>query len=163
MSKTLTAELPPPDLYISDTVAWAREQARLLRERRFTEVDWEHVIEEIDDVGNRYEDELESRLTTIIEHWLKLELSSAEDPRRGWVKTVHRDALEVQALLNKHRFLARPELFRTQFERARRLAIKLAATELMDRYEVKSAAYVREAAERITPDSLLDETRWPTA
>ena len=45
----------PDDLYDRDALAWSEHQASLLRRvargERVNEVDWEHVIEEIEDVG----------------------------------------------------------------------------------------------------------------
>ena len=40
-------------LYDEDFAVWTSETARLLRERRFEEVDIEHVAEEIADMGKR--------------------------------------------------------------------------------------------------------------
>src|SRR5690606_41365101 len=38
-------------LYEQDLYAWSEAQAELLRRRRFAELDLEHVIQEIEDVG----------------------------------------------------------------------------------------------------------------
>jgi hypothetical protein len=43
------AEILPA--YEGDVVAWAQEQARLLRARRFDALNIEHIAEEIEDVG----------------------------------------------------------------------------------------------------------------
>jgi hypothetical protein len=64
------------DLYDTDTALWSDQQAALLRrlaagERVNDQVDWENVIEEIQDVRKRYEDEIESRLITLCTHLLK--------------------------------------------------------------------------------------------
>jgi len=37
--------------YDNDVMAWANEQARLLRARRFDALDIEHIADEIEDVG----------------------------------------------------------------------------------------------------------------
>lgn len=37
--------------YDQDVVAWAAEQARLIREGRFDQLDIEHIADEIEDVG----------------------------------------------------------------------------------------------------------------
>jgi hypothetical protein len=37
--------------YDKDVIAWANEQARLLRERRFDQLDLEHIAEEIESVA----------------------------------------------------------------------------------------------------------------
>ena len=44
-------KLPAAELYDSDGYSWAIEQADALRRRDFAAVDWDHVIEEIKDVG----------------------------------------------------------------------------------------------------------------
>jgi hypothetical protein len=50
MQKT-AAKPPRADLYDTDVYSWSREQAKLLRERRWDELDLEKVAEEIASVG----------------------------------------------------------------------------------------------------------------
>ena len=71
------------ELYEEDLYAWSEAQAELLRRRRFAELDLEHVVEEILDVGGSLYREVRSRIRTIMEHLLKLEHSAAADPRAG--------------------------------------------------------------------------------
>jgi|SRR5215472_2774728 hypothetical protein len=64
------------DLYETDAVVWAREQAALLRrmaagERVNDQIDWNNVAEEIEDVAHRYEERIEGALVTLIVHLLK--------------------------------------------------------------------------------------------
>jgi hypothetical protein len=75
-------------LYEQDFYAWSKAQADLLRAGRFTDLDLEHLIEEVDDLGESLYRSARSRTRTIIEHLLKLEHSPARDPRAGWVETV---------------------------------------------------------------------------
>ena len=87
-------------LYETDFYAWTREQAALLREvaalRRNEPLDWDHLAEEIEDLGGSERDAVESQLSTIIEHLLKLEHSNAVNPSPAWRLTVTRarDTLE---------------------------------------------------------------------
>jgi hypothetical protein len=74
--------------YDADFYAWAREQAALLRAGRFDELDLEHLIDEVDDLGGALKRSVRLRVRTIIEHLLKLEHSPAVDPRAGWYDTV---------------------------------------------------------------------------
>ena len=60
-----------PTLYDRDFYAWTAEQAELLRERRFAEVDLEHITEEIESMGRSEKRELVSRLTVLLLHLLK--------------------------------------------------------------------------------------------
>lgn len=76
------------DLYEEDIYAWSEAQTDLLRAGRFAELDLDHLIEEIDDVGGSLYREVRSRVRTIIEHLLKLEHSTAGEPRAGWKKTI---------------------------------------------------------------------------
>jgi hypothetical protein len=47
--------------YEDDVVAWANEQARLLRAGRFDLLDIQHIAEEIEDVGKSEQRELATR------------------------------------------------------------------------------------------------------
>jgi Domain of unknown function DUF29 len=75
-------------LYEQDFYAWSKAQADLLRAKRYSDLDLEHLIEEVDDLGEALYRSARSRTRTIIEHLLKLEHSPARDPRAGWVETV---------------------------------------------------------------------------
>jgi hypothetical protein len=75
-------------LYDQDFYAWAKAQADLLRAGRFDELDFEHLIEEVDDLGESLKRSLRSRIRTIIEHLLKLEHSPARAPRGGWYDAI---------------------------------------------------------------------------
>jgi hypothetical protein len=74
--------------YEQDFYAWAKAQADLLRAGHYSDLDLEHLIEEVDDLGESLYRSARSRIRTIIEHLLKLEHSPARDPRAGWVGTV---------------------------------------------------------------------------
>ena len=83
------------DLYERDVYAWSSEQASLLRARRFADLDLEHVILEIEDVGGSLYREVRSRVRTIVEHLLKLEHSPAVEPRAGWESTIRRARADI--------------------------------------------------------------------
>jgi len=72
------------ELYEQDLYAWSEAQSDLLRQRRFSELDLEHVVEEIEDVGGSLYREARSRVRTIMEHLMQLEHSAATEPRAGW-------------------------------------------------------------------------------
>ena len=83
------------ELYEQDLYAWSQVQADLLRRRRFSELDLEHVVEEIEDVGGSLYREVRSRIRTIMEHLLKLEHSAATEPRAGWERTIRRERADL--------------------------------------------------------------------
>ena len=60
-----------PNSYDNDVIAWANEQARLLRAGRFDALDIEHIADEIEDVGKSEKRELASRMAVLLAHMLK--------------------------------------------------------------------------------------------
>jgi len=73
--------------YEKDVVAWANEQAALLRAGKFSELDIEHIAEEIEDVGKSEQRELASRMAVLLTHLLKWQY---QPDRRGssWRRTI---------------------------------------------------------------------------
>jgi hypothetical protein len=66
----------PDDLYDRDALAWSERQAALLRRvargERVNEVDWDHVVEEVEDVGISELNAVQSYLDQILLNLLKL-------------------------------------------------------------------------------------------
>ena len=60
-------------LYQTDYSAWAAQNAELLRTGRYAELDIEHLLEELSDMGKSEQRALENRLTILIAHLLKWE------------------------------------------------------------------------------------------
>lgn len=60
-------------LYRTDYSAWAQRNAELLRSGRYAELDVEHLLEELSDMGKSDRRELESRLLILLAHLLKWE------------------------------------------------------------------------------------------
>jgi hypothetical protein len=57
--------------YNSDFYGWTQEQAALLRAGRFTDIDVENLIEEVETMGRSEKRAVESRLTVVLLHLLK--------------------------------------------------------------------------------------------
>ncbi len=62
--------------YDTDLVAWANQTARLLREQRWGEVDWEHLIEEVEDLGKSERSAIGAQMERVMLHLLKWEYQS---------------------------------------------------------------------------------------
>ena len=66
----------PDNLYLLDTLAWSEQQVALLRRlaagERVNDLDWPHVIEQIEDVGKAELRACQSLLSRALEHLLKL-------------------------------------------------------------------------------------------
>jgi hypothetical protein len=80
--------------YDTDVLAWSEQQAGLLRRRASgelvndTDLDWPHIAEEIESLGQSERYRLRSHIGTVVEHLIKLEASPANDPRNGWKASV---------------------------------------------------------------------------
>ena len=76
------------DLYDEDFYVWTQRQAEALRRlaetRPDVDLDFPHLIEEVEDLGTSQRDAVRSQVRRIIEHCLKLEFSRARYPRAGW-------------------------------------------------------------------------------
>jgi len=57
-------------LYETDIVLWLEEQVKLLRDRKFEELDMDHLLEEIEDLGNQ-RDTIERLWALTMMHMLK--------------------------------------------------------------------------------------------
>ena len=73
--------------YNQDVIEWSREQARLLRDGKWSELDIEHLADEIEDVGKSESREIASRMAILLAHLLKWIL---QPERRGasWQLTI---------------------------------------------------------------------------
>jgi len=90
-------EAPRERLYEDDFYAWTRQQAALLRARRFAALDLEHLIDAILEAGDMQREAALSNAHIVLEHLLKLAHSPAQGARNGWRATVreHRARLEL--------------------------------------------------------------------
>ena len=144
--------------YGEDFYAWTQDQGRRLREagasRVNVPVDWENVAEEIESMGRSELSAVESALTRVMEHLLKLEFSPAQEPRNGWAASV----VEHRARLAKD-LKASPSLRgRIDLEDDYRTARRLAGLGLQ-----RDGVPKGELPETCpyTLEQLLDEDWWP--
>jgi hypothetical protein len=86
--------------YDTDVVAWANEQAALLRAGRFDAIDALNIAEEIEDVGKTEQRELGSHLAVLLAHLLKWKFQPG---RRGksWQSTIRAQRADVNYALQK--------------------------------------------------------------
>lgn len=57
--------------YDKDLTIWAKDTAQLLRERCWDAIDWEHLIEEVEDLGKSERSAIGSQMERIMVHLLK--------------------------------------------------------------------------------------------
>ena len=86
--------------YEADYVAWALEQARLLRSGAFSELDVENIAEELDDMGRSVRRELRNRLSGLVMHLLKWRYQPGF--RSGsWSGTIREQRQQIRRLLDE--------------------------------------------------------------
>jgi hypothetical protein len=73
--------------YENDIVAWAKEQAYLLRTGKLSAIDIEHIAEEIEDVGNSEQRELANRMALLLSHLLKWQYQPVRQSG-SWQRTI---------------------------------------------------------------------------
>lgn len=75
------------DLYDRDFLLWTERTAELIRQGRVSEVDLQHVAEEVEDMGKSQKHEAASRLNVILKHLIKWQIQPG---RRGasWSNTL---------------------------------------------------------------------------
>ena len=86
--------------YDKDIVAWSQEQVRLLRSGQLSELDVEHIAEEIEDVGKSEQRELASRMAVLLCHLLKRKYQPAY---RGtsWEATIQTQRNSIARRMSK--------------------------------------------------------------
>ncbi len=120
-------------LYDQDFDRWTKNQVELLRQGRANDLDIEHLIAELEDMGKGSLRELESRFIILIAHLLKWQYqlhTLAEQWQafegKSWRKTIIEQRAQLGFLLDKVPSLKTSlELARQEaYPAARRLAIK---------------------------------------
>jgi len=116
-------------LYDQDFVLWASKTAELLKLKKFDEVDWENLIEEVECMGKSDRRAVESLLTQLIEHLFKLAYHRSERERERnvchWVgeiasfRTQLGEWLETTTLSNHAR-----DYFQKAYSNARKTLIQ---------------------------------------
>ena len=129
-------------LYFDDAWAWSREQADALRRRDVDAIDWENVVEEIEDVGNRHSDAWASHCRNVISHLLEIEHSGAAEAVDHWRKEI---------------VVWRREMYGKLYENP---GMKSGLTELLDRaWRLGRGDAVQALAEQAGPEDWVAEKR----
>ena len=87
--------------YADDYAAWIEHQARLLRERRIDELDFEILIDEVESLSVTVYRELVSAIRLILMHMLKWDFQTTHRTR-GWQASIRNNRAEVVDLLTEN-------------------------------------------------------------
>ena len=86
--------------YDGDLVAWANEQSILLRAGKFSDLDIEHIADEVEDVGKSEQRELASRMSVLLAHLLKWKFQP-ERQGNSWLFTIKDQRRLIKRRLSK--------------------------------------------------------------
>ena len=114
------------NLYETDIVAWASEQAELLRSGQWSALDINHNAEEIEDVGKSVQRELGSRVAVLLAHLLKWQFQP-QLRSKSWLATIAVQRRTISRNLTKtpslRRFYFDEEWLEEAWDDAVRMAI----------------------------------------
>ena len=121
----IEVQAPLAELYEDDETAWLEEMSRLVSERRYRELDHEHLSEFLADMARRDKREVLNRLTLLFAHLLKWE-HQPDQRSNGWQATIAVQRRELKDLLESGTLLRHAnEVVGKAYERA----VKQAALE----------------------------------
>lgn len=84
--------------YDLDFYEWIARNVELLRDGRLSEIDAEHIAEELESMGKRDLRQLRSRLQVLVMHLLKWQYQP-ERQGTSWIQTIDHQRDEIEALL----------------------------------------------------------------
>lgn len=92
------------DLYNQDFYQWVQTTIHNIRNRDLKSLDWENLLEELEGLGNEQKHQLESRLSVLLEHLLKLTYWYQERKYniRGWQGTIIEQRKQIKKLLKRN-------------------------------------------------------------
>jgi hypothetical protein len=88
--------------YDTDFYTWSQQQAAALRAKESKTLDWDHLAEEISDLGQSIENAIESHLERLLLHLLTYRYAPAQRPRHGWRLTIRHARRELAKLIRKN-------------------------------------------------------------
>ena len=87
--------------YKTDFFAWTQEQSALIRAKRWSEIDVEHLAEEVEDMRKSERRSLESRLEILLMHLLKWQVQ--KDRRsNSWRRAIKDQHRRLEKLLSEN-------------------------------------------------------------
>jgi Domain of unknown function DUF29 len=89
---------PASSEYEHDFYSWSIDQARLLREGQWAQIDRENVAEEIESLGREQFNKLESALRVLLIHMLKWD-HQVSRRSRSWVLSIESQRIDVEHVI----------------------------------------------------------------
>ena len=91
-------------LYDRDFNLWIEKTKEAIQNRDFENMDWDNLLDEIDDMGKSEKRSLDSYMQRLIEHILKLKYwnSEVERCRKGWQQEVVNFRNRIKRIIKKN-------------------------------------------------------------
>jgi Domain of unknown function DUF29 len=135
----------PDDLYHTDILGWSKAQAERLRRvaagERVNDVDWEHVLEEIEDVGKSELKTVRSHLRNALIHALKVLAWPDHSASRKWRNEIRNFLSEGRGRYEPGmaQHLDLPELYAAALEHVRDTSMPVPPRPLPEVVELRPA------------------------
>jgi len=89
------------NLYESDFYAWTKEQAELLKNKTWEQIDLPNLIEEIESLGRQERQELRNRLGVLLGHLLKWQYQPS-NRGNNWLSTIREQRREASRVVREN-------------------------------------------------------------
>jgi hypothetical protein len=124
MSGKIASSIMLQQLYETDFAKWLETTAQLLKEQRFTELDLDNLIEEIEALSRSDKREIRSRLIKLLSHLLKYTYQP-EKRSKSWTSTILEQRRQISLILEDSPSLRNyvTEVFTSCYEKARHEAV----------------------------------------
>jgi hypothetical protein len=112
------------ELYEVDFYKWTQEQAKFLREEKWSCLDVPNLLEEIESLGKQQRQELRNRLGILLGHLLKWDFQPSHRSK-SWLATIREQRRQVLRLLKESPSLNPylPEAIEDAYQSALNLAV----------------------------------------
>ncbi|NCJ05124.1 DUF29 family protein [Synechococcales cyanobacterium C] len=139
-------------LYEQDILLWSEDTVAKLKARNFDQLDFEHLIEEVEALGIAQKRELISRLIVLLEHLLKRLYVNLPNDYNGWEQTIRTQRGELEVLLDTVPSLS--SRWGISFDKAWKIAFKNVRKEYPRVSLPEMWPYER------SPEAILDRDFW---
>lgn len=99
-SNNFLSTLDRRSLYEQDYAQWLEVMTALIRERKYEQLDWDNLLEELESMRKSEQRELESRLIVLLMHLLKFQYQPSHH-LKSWQNTIWNQRTEIGLLLKK--------------------------------------------------------------
>jgi len=111
------------ELYEKDFFMWVQKNLKLLKNKEYDLVDWGNLLEEMEDMGQRYLDSAVSFMSVILEHLYKWEnFKCSEYVGHSWIKSINNARNELDTIFERHPSIRKKSM--EELSIAWRIAIK---------------------------------------